>query len=282
MTGTRRAARLAGCVILAALAAGVAQAQTSAQYRATLAPSESVQPAPVLVAIRARDGRQFQRDSSPLAPLLDDLAQRYEASGAELPVAMQERLKAAAVTLDVSFYGFLRSESGAVSARSAIELQVADPLDGSTRLRRAVTFDEYLGKVDLRKARSRAPADARLLAATRSRLTASLDSALAGIRSDLKVVTATGVTRIDDRAQEELLRAAALDALRAASARVWGLDVETTAKLVDLADYSESTQARTSGVVLGYEVHQELTKRTSDGMLVVSVTALLARPRGTR
>jgi hypothetical protein len=253
-------------------------AQTSDEYRRTLQPAESMSPAPVQVQLSVRDKRLFQSDSSALSGMLDSLDTHFALKTVELPVVVQDKLKPFVVQLDVWFFGLMRMQSGSYSARSAIDVRVLDPWSGREVSHGSVNWEAFLGHKDVKNRSSRARIDTDLTTNTAQKLIHLTDSIITTAGVDYRIVTAVGAARVQD-SEAETLRSATLDALRTATAKAWGLSVESVDELIDLADVTTSTRSKSTGLVLAYDVDKTLTKRTSDGMLVTVVTALLARPR---
>ncbi len=78
--------------------------------------------------------------------------------------------------------------------------------------------------------------------------------------------------------EEEALKLAKLDALKQGCTKAWGLQLESTTTLIDLADVEEKTTSTSKGLVIKFEVLDKYTQRTDDNFLCILVQSIILNP----
>jgi len=250
-----------------------------AETRRLLSALESVRPIPPTLVLEIDDRRRFQQDTIPStmfgALLRDSLSNRgvslVEALGEGSQPAQHTALQGKVV---LGFLGAFRTGAGRRLARASIDVEVAKQGPQGALNSRIVALEFPLERF------SQATDWHQALAAQVA--SKAVDSLLAGIRAmaaDLYEVTALGVApggELTERVRENAVR----DGLAQAAARVWGVSVESATTVLDLSDVSTRTETRTHGAILSFKVHEEMSRLTNDGFLVVVLTAVVGR-KGT-
>ena len=73
-------------------------------------------------------------------------------------------------------------------------------------------------------------------------------------QNNYKSVISFGKYKIDNKDEQETKKIAVLDALRQGCVDAWGIQLESTTTLIDLADVEEKTTSVSKGLVLKYKI----------------------------
>lgn len=217
------------------------------------------------------DSRKFQENKIDITTLLSELDLNKNSKVNSLSI---EPIK---IEFDFSFFGFYRTGSGTWIGKSIIHCKIIDLYNLSYNEIKTLTTEIVFKKKRRLKQSLFDKWSTELVQKVKLKINDYLNNYINNANDRYKSVISFGKYKITD-SEEETLKLAKLDALRQGCIKAWGLQLESTTTLIDLADVEEKTTSTTKGLIVKYKLLDKYTKKTEDNYLCILLQSIILNP----
>lgn len=217
------------------------------------------------------DSRKFQENKIDISNLLSEFDLKNNTDTNALCIDPIN------IEFDFSYFGFYKTSSGTWIAKSVIHCKINDHYNPSHK--EIKTFSSEIVCKRKRKLKQS------LFNKWSYELIKDVKLAISDYLKDYtnlandkyRNVTSFGKQKISG-SDEETLELAKLEALKQGCVNAWGLQLESTTTLIDLADVEEKTSTTSKGLIIVYKVLDKYTKKTDDDFLCILVQSIILNP----
>lgn len=217
------------------------------------------------------DSRSFQENKIDISILMSELDLNKNNNVSIL------NIEPINIKLDFSYFGFYKTGSGTWIGKSNIHCKIIDPYNPSYNEIKTVSTEIVFKKKRKLKQSLFDEWSNELIKEVKNKINDYIDNYKYSTNDKYKMVTSFGKHRITN-SEEETLKLAKLDALKQGCTKAWGLQLESTTTLIDLADVEERTSSTTKGLVVKYKLLDKYTKETEDNYLCVILQSIILNP----
>jgi len=181
------------------------------------------------------------------------------------------------IKLDFSYFGFYKTGSGTWIGKSNIHCEIIDPYNPSyIEIKTISTEIVFKKKRKLSQSLFNEWSD-KLVQKVNQKIYDHLHKYINSANDKYKMVTSFGKHKLTG-SNKETLKLAKLDALKQGCTQAWGLQLESTTTLIDLADVEERTSSTTRGLIVKHRLLDKYTKETEDNYLCVILQSIILNP----
>ena len=217
------------------------------------------------------DSREFQENEIDIPNLLSEIDLKKNNKANFLCI---EPIN---IEFDFSYFGFYKTGSGTWIGKSVIHCEIFDPYNPSYNEIKTFSTEIVFKKKRKLKQSLFNKWSNELVQEVKLKINDYLNEYLELANDKYKNVISFGKQKMSD-SEEETLKLAILEALKQGCVNAWGLQLESTTTLIDLADVEEKTTSTSKGLIIKYKVLDKYTKKTDDNYLCILVQSIILNP----
>ncbi len=246
--------------------------ETSQQCENRLKKEISVNEVDREIMFTTSDSREFQENKIDTSILLTKLK---DGNGGKSKSIL--KLEPITVNLNFCYFGFYKTSSGTWVGKSNIDVTIIDPYNTSFNEEKTISTEIVFKKKWRLKSSLRNQWSSELIDKVNEDVVKYLENYLKSSQNNYKTVSSYGKSIIVDD-NDKKYKLAVLDALNQACILAWGMQIESTTTMIDLADIEEITKSTSKGLVLNYKVVEDLTTETEEGDFYIFLHSIILNP----
>ncbi len=217
------------------------------------------------------DSREFQENKIDISNLMSELDFKKNNNSNSLCIDPIN------VIFDFSYFGFYKTGSGTWIGKSIIHCKIIDPYNASYKDIKIFSKEIVYKKKRKLKQSLFSKWSIELIQEVKLSINDYLNDYTNLANDKYKNVVSFGKYKISG-SNKETIRLAILEALKQGCVNAWGLQLESTTTLIDLADVEEKTTSTSKGLIIKYKIIDKYTKKTDDNYLCILLQSIILNP----